>query len=155
SAVNYKYVMNGGTWEGNVGAGGTQNRSVTLARTNQILPVVYFNNLVNIPVPTPLVFQVNMGVQIALGNFDPATGIVEARGTFSRWGGGFALTNSPDNPIIYSGIWVDSSEMPGSTIQYQYALNNGANWETSVGNRNYTLTTTNEQSLPLVFFNNV
>jgi len=155
SAVNYKYVMNGGTWEGNVGTGGTQNRSVSLARTNQTLPVVYFNNLTSVPVPTPLVFQVNMGVQIALGNFDPATGVVEARGTFNNWGAGFGLTNSPGNISLYSGTWVDSTDVPGNAIQYQYVLNDGATWETSVGNRNYTLTSTNEQSLPLVFFNNV
>ncbi len=152
SSVSYKYLMNG-TWEANnVGPGGTQNRSVTLARTNQILPVVFFNNLTNIPVPTPLIFQVNMAVQTALGNFNPATDLVEARGTFNNWTGGFALTNSLDNTTLFSGTWVDTIDALGSAVQYQFVLNS-ATWETGV--RMYTLMSTNEQILPLVFFNNV
>jgi len=157
SSVSYKYLMNG-TWEANnVGPGGSQNRSVTLARTNQTLPVVFFNNLTSVPIPTPLDFQVDMTVQTALGNFNPATDFVEARGTFNNWNAGFSLTNSPNNTNVFSGTWVDSIDAQGGVVQYQYVLNNaaGATWETAVGNRNYTLMSTNEQTLPLVFFNNV
>jgi hypothetical protein len=156
SAVSYKYVMNG-TWEANnVGANGSQNRSVTLARNNQTLPAVYFNNLTSIPLPTPLTFQVNMTVQTALGNFDPTSGYVEARGTFNNWNAGFTLTNSPDNTNLFSGTIIDTTDAQGSAVQYQFVLNNGAGavWETAVGNRSYTLTSTNEQVLPLVYFNN-
>jgi hypothetical protein len=153
SAVSFKYVMNG-TYEGNVGPGGAQNRTLNLERTNQILPVVYFNNVNGAPVPTPLIFQVNLGVQTALGNFNPATDMVEARGTFNNWSAGFSLTNGPDNPNVYSGTWVDNSDLPGNVVQYQFVLNS-TTWETSVGDRNYTLTSTNEQTLPLVFFNDV
>ena len=153
SAVGYKYIMNG-TWEGNVGAGGSQNRSVTLARTNQFLPAVYFNNLNSLPVPTPLVFQVNMAVQSALGNFNPSTDLVEARGTFNNWSAGFGLTNSPSAPYLFSGTWVDTNDGAGAAIQYQFVIN-GATWETAVGNRNYSITSTNTQTLPLVFFNDV
>src|SRR5690348_11901874 len=92
TALGYKYLMNG-TWEGNVGPGGSQNRAVTLERTNQILTAVFYNNIGSVPVPTPLVFQVDLSVQIALGNFDPTTGFVEARGSFNNnWAGGFTLT---------------------------------------------------------------
>ena len=37
TVVNYKYAIdgNGGTWEGNVGPGGAQNRSVTITNTTQ------------------------------------------------------------------------------------------------------------------------
>ena len=153
SAVNFKYIMNG-TWEGNVGPGGTQNRTMTLARTNQVLPIVFFNNVTNIPVPTPLVFQVNLAAQVALGNFNPTTDTVEARGTFNNWSAGFGLTNSSGNPYVFSGTWVDSTDPVGATIQYQYVLNGGT-WETAVGNRMYSILSTNEQTLPLVFFNNV
>jgi len=153
STVDYKYIMNG-TWEGNVGACGSQNRSVTLAMTNQTLAAVYFDNLASVPVPTPLVFQVDLAVQTALGNFNPATDLVEARGTFNNWTGGFALTNSTDSPYLFSGTWVDNNDAVGSAISYQYVLNGGT-WETAVGNRMYSITSTNEQTLPLVFFNNV
>jgi hypothetical protein len=49
---------------------------------------------------------------------------------------------------------VDSTDIPGNAIQYQFVLD-GSTWETSVGNRNYTITSTNAQTLPLVFFNGV
>src|SRR5260370_21058697 len=108
------------TWETNyVGPGGTQNRSVTIARTNQLLPMVLFNNLTNIPVPTPLIFQVNMAVQTALGNFNPATDLVEARGTFNNWTGGFALTNSLANTTLFSGTPLDTIRPLGTTLQSQ------------------------------------
>jgi hypothetical protein len=146
--------MNGGTWEGNVGPGGAQNRSVTLQRTNQVLAAVYFDNKAAPPVPTPLVFQVNLAVQIAQGNFDPTTGFVEARGSFNNnWAGGFTLTNSPDSTNIYAGTFVDTTDVPGTSIGYKFVLN-GATWE-SINNRTYTLTSTNQQTLPLVFFNDV
>jgi hypothetical protein len=155
SPVDFKFIMSG-TWENNnVGPGGTQNRVVTLAKTDQVLPVIYFNNVTNVPVPTPLDFQVNLAVQTALGNFNPSTDTVEARGSFNNnWAGGFVLTNSPDNPNLFSGTWVDSTDVVGATIQYQFVLNGGT-WETAVGNRNYMILSTNEQSVPLVFFNNV
>jgi hypothetical protein len=153
AAVNYKYVMNG-TWEGNVGPAGAQNRSLSLAKTNQVLPIVYFNNLATVPVPTALVFEVNMAAQAALGNFDPSIDTVEARGTFNNWSGGFGLTNSPDAPYLFSGTWVDSTDPVGTGVAYQFVIN-GSTWETAVGNRMYTITSTNEQTVPLVFFNNV
>ena len=153
TSIGYKYVMNG-SWEGNVGPGGSQNRSVTLTPTNQILSAVYFNNQASQPVPTPLVFQVDLTVQIALGNFDPSTGYVEARGSFNNnWAGGFTLTNSPDSTNIYSGTFVDGTDVVGTQIGYKYVLN-GSTWE-SINNRAYTLTSTNQQTLPLVFFNDV
>src|SRR5262249_50351285 len=63
SAVDYKYLMNG-TWEANnVGPGGAQNRSVTLSRTNQTVPVVYFNNVSNLG---PISVQSVSGGQISL-----------------------------------------------------------------------------------------
>jgi hypothetical protein len=152
--VNYKYIMNG-TWENNnVGPGGAQNRTLNLARTNQTLPQVYFNNASTLPVPTPLVFQVNMAAQTALGNFSPDTDMVEARGTFNGWSAGFGLTNSPANPYLFSGTWVDTADTVGAMVQYQFVIS-GTTWETGVGNRTYTLVSTNEQTLPLVFFNNV
>lgn len=153
TSIGYKYIMNG-TWEGNVGPGGAQNRSVTLQHTNQTLSAVYFNNQAAPPVPIPLVFQVNLAVQIAQGNFDPTTGLVEARGSFNNnWAGGFTLTNSPDNTNIYSGTFVDATDVPGTSIGYKFVLN-GSTWE-SINNRTYMLTSTNQQTLPLVFFNDM
>jgi hypothetical protein len=153
TSVGYKYLMNG-TWEGNVGPSGSQNRSVTLERTNQVLPAVYFNNQAMSPVPTPLVFQVDLAVQIALGNFDPTTGTVEARGSFNNdWAAGFFLTNSPDNTSVYTGTFIDTNDVPGTAIGFKFVLD-GSIWE-SINNRTYTLASTNAQTVPLVFFNDI
>jgi hypothetical protein len=156
STFNYKIVMNGSVWENNgVGPGGAQNRAVTLSNASPVNLVMYFNNQTNPPPPIPITFQVNLAVQTALGNFDPANGdTVEARGTFNTWAAGFILTNSPASSTIYTGTWVDSSDGLGASVQYQYVLN-GATWETLVGNRAHVLGSTNLQTVPLVFFNDV
>jgi hypothetical protein len=152
-SVAYKYIMDG-AWES------IANRTFIMTNEAQTLPIVFFNNVTNIAVPIPLTFQVNMGVQMALGNFNPDNGdIVEARGSFftgsgGAWLGGFVLTNDPANPLIFSGTIVDTNDTAGSTIQYQFVLNYGSTWE-STGNRSYVLQTTNATTLPLAFFNNV
>ncbi len=155
STVAFKYTINNGTtWES------IPDRTFTLAASSQVLPVVFFNNITNVPSAIPLTFTVNMGVQQALGNFNPDLGdIVEARGNFlagggGAWLGGFMLTNSPANPLVYSGTWVDTNHIVGANVQYQFVLNNGATWE-NIGNRNYTITDTNPQTLPFAFFNNI
>ncbi|MBC8095408.1 MAG: hypothetical protein H7Y43_06325 [Akkermansiaceae bacterium] len=154
SPVAFKYIMNG-TWES------IPDRTFIMTNVARTLPVVYFNNVTNTAVPIPLTFSVNLGVQQALGNFDPENGgTVEVRGSFnmgpgSVWLGGFFLTNGPSNPLIYSGTFVDTGDSLGSQIQYQFVLNGGATWEAAVGNRIATLTSTNEMVFPLVFFNNV
>lgn len=154
SLVSYKYIMNG-NWET------IPDRNFVMTNEAQVLPEVYFNNVSSTAVPIPLTFRVNMGVQEALGNFNPENGdVVEVRGSFlmgagSTWLGGFVLTNDPANPVIYSGTIVDTNDAAGSTVQYQFVLNNGATWETAVGNRTVTLTSTNAITFPLAFFNNV
>jgi hypothetical protein len=153
SAVAFKYILNG-TWET------IPDRSFVMTNEARTLPVVYFNNVTNVVVPIPLTFQVNLGVQMALGNFDPANGgVVEVRGSFltgagGTWLGGFALTNDPANPVIYRGTIIDTNDSAGSTVLYQFVLNNGATWE-STGNRNVVLASTNATTFPLVFFSNV
>jgi hypothetical protein len=156
SAFNYKYVIYSSTWESDgVGPGGAKNRASILSSNQVTLPVVYFNNLATLPSSIPLTFQVNLAVQIALGNFDPDTGTVEARGSFNSWAAGFTLTNNPaTSPRIYSGTWVDTNDSPGLAVAYQFVLG-GTVWETAVGNRSYTISSTNEQLIPPMYFNNV
>src|SRR5262249_616286 len=103
--VSYKFVMNGGTWEGNVGPGGAQNRSLGLS--NQILPVVYFNNASNVPTSIPLTFQVNLGAQIARGNFDPTSGTVSVAGdVLNTWSPtASVLTNSVTDSNVWTGTF--------------------------------------------------
>src|SRR5881394_2594034 len=90
TTVQYKYVMStsgGLVWEGNVGpGGGTGNRTFSLGGGAQSLPLVYFNNVTNSTSVTDLIiFQVDLSVQTALGNFDPASGTVNLAGEFNAW----------------------------------------------------------------------
>ncbi|HYG22474.1 MAG TPA: hypothetical protein VEH04_06790 [Verrucomicrobiae bacterium] len=153
STVSYKYILNS-TWET------IDNRTFIMPSTATNLPVVFFNNVTNTASPIPLTFSVNLGVQIARGNFNPENGdVVEVRGSFlmgpgSTWLGGFVLTNDPANPLIYSGTIVDTNDAVGSQVQYQFVLNNGTTWE-ATGNRIATLSTTNAVAFPTAFFSNI
>ena len=146
NVVQYKFIINGSNWES------INNRTVTLASSKQTLPVVYFNNVTNSGVTTiPVTYQVNLAVQTALGNFNPVTDTVIAAGTFNNWStSAFQLTNSPAAPNIYSGTFNDTTDAPGTPVQYKFIIN-GSNWE-SIGNRMFTLASTS-QALPLVYFN--
>lgn len=154
SALLYKFVMNGGTWEGNVGSNGAQNRSLTLTSTNETLPVVYFNNLSGAATSIPITFQLDLGVQIARGNFDPANGTVSVAGDLlNNW-------NTSASPLAVSAtdsnLWTGTFEITGTagmSLLFKYVLN-GSTWE-SIDNRTYTVSSTDPQTLPGQYFNNV
>src|SRR6185503_2722471 len=107
TAVQYKFVINqSGTqvWEvDGVGPAGAQNRSFNLENSAQTLPVVFFNNQSTPPGVVAVTFQINMGVQKSLGNFDPALHTVEVHGAFDGWGPGVSLTVSPTDVNLYQG----------------------------------------------------
>lgn len=107
----------------------------------------------------PVTFQVNMSYQITQGNFDPATGTVEARGAFqspNTWSGGFTLTNSTAEPTIYTGTY-DVSGSEGTAYGYKFVFNNntggGDAWEAR-GDRSFTLES-GGQTLPTVYYNDL
>lgn len=158
SAIGYKFIMLTASstteWEGNVGTGGSQNRSLTLTSAAQTLPVVFFNNLAELPSNIPLTFQVSLGVLIAQGAFDPSTGTVSVAGDpLNSWSAtASALTPSATDTTIYTGTF-EVNSVSGAAVAYKYVLN-GATWE-SIDNRAYTITGTNAQTLPLAHFNNV
>jgi hypothetical protein len=129
----HKFVINQGTlvWEGNVGPGGPNgNRVFTLGASPQILPVVYFNNLTNNPgAGIPVTFRVNLGVQVARGLFDAASGTVVVAGPFNNWSTtATPLSNSVENPYIFTGIVKISTTSPGGSVAHKFVLNGGT-WE--------------------------
>jgi hypothetical protein len=156
TVVSYKFVMNGSTWEGNVGPNGAQNRSLTLKSTAQTLPVVFFNNLTALPTLIPVTFQVDMAVQIAQGKFDPAAGTVSVAGDLlNNWNTSASmLTLSSTTPYVWAGTF-DISSSEGGVMLFKYVLNDGATWESMADNRSYTFPSTAAQTLPLVHFSNV
>ena len=88
TVVLYKYAINGygGTWEGNVGAGGAQNRSFTVTSTNQVLPPDYWNNVTNANLSFAITFQVDMTTEDAFGVFTPGGNSVFVNGDWD-WSG--------------------------------------------------------------------
>jgi hypothetical protein len=165
TAVQYKFVINqSGTqvWEvDGVGPAGAQNRSFNLENSAQTLPVVFFNNQTTPPGVVAVTFQINMGVQKSLGNFDPALHTVEVHGAFDGWGPGVSLTVSPTDGNLYQGT-ANITGASGAVVEHKFVINQAGTqvWEGNVGpggpfgNRTFTLAAS-PQTLPTVYFNNL
>lgn len=157
TAIQHKFVINqSGTllWEGAVGPGGPDgNRVLTLDASPQVLPVVYFNNLTNDPgAGVPVTFRVNFAVQAALGLFDPASGTVTVAGPFNNWQPTVtALSNTAEEPYVYTGTLPISTTSPGSAVAHKFLMN--GTWEGG-DNRSFILESSS-QTLPLEPFNRV
>jgi hypothetical protein len=157
AAFEYKFVINqAGTavYEGNVGTGGAYgNRVFTLAESPQVLPVVYFDNIDTDPgAGIPVTFQVDMAVEMALGNFDPDANTVFLAGPFNNWSADATpLTASSAGSTVYR-VTVKIKSSAGTTVAYKF-VSSISSWEGG-DNRTFTLASP-EQTLPVVFFNRV
>ena len=108
-------------------------------------------------------FQVNMGIQMQIKAFDPATDTVVVRGSFgslvgqSDWAGNyFMLTKSATNDSIYTLTVPFPDSVAGKTISFKYVIvgePTGDNWE-AIDNRTLTFTSDANQAVPLSYFNN-
>jgi hypothetical protein len=151
ASLPYKFIMDG-NWET------IANRTFIMTNVTQTLPAVYFNNVTNVAIPIPVTFSVNMGVALARGAFNPGGGdYLEAYGSFNTgaggaWLGGSILTNTPANPVVYSGTYT-TTNAPGGNMLYQFVIN-GSTWE-STGNRQHVFANTNAVILPTAFLNDV
>lgn len=121
----------------------------TLTKTLGLLVVAGMAYAVN-----PVTFQVHMGIQQQLGNFNPDTDQIVVRGGFNGWGGANpSLTNSGD--MLYTGSYEIPDDQIGLLQEFKYVIipAGGADvWE-SVDNRSFTLQA-GGQSLDPVYFNN-
>ena len=115
-------------------------------------------------------YQVNMGMQIALGNFHPAADTVFVSGNFSstNWedtatdgSTGYILTPVAGNTNLYTGTFNMADLSAGNTEQHKFVINPGGNfsaldWElpysTGTGNRSFVVPAT-ATNLPAVYFN--
>jgi hypothetical protein len=153
----YKFRANDGWENDGVGPGGAQNRSFILAGGDQVLPLVYYNNLPpNVPT-NAITFQVDMTAQILLGNFTPGQFIRVSGNMYSpTFGDGRDLTNNPalsgNASNIYSTV-IDVIANAGTTYNYKFRANGG--WEsptsTGGGDRSFQVAG-GPQVLPLVFY---
>ncbi len=107
-------------------------------------------------------YQVNLGVQRALGNFNPANGdTVIVSGTFSTtdWTTTSVLSPSGGDSNIYTGTF--NNDVPaGDFGNHKFIINPGGNsaanqliWES--GNNRFFQVTAADQTLPVVYFNNL
>lgn len=139
----------------------TSSNRVTLAALGLVFGLVGTARAIQVT------YQVDMSVQMALGNFNPASDTVFISGNFSspNWqqsatdgSTNYILAPSSGDANIYVGTFnivnsVDSSE------SHQFVINPGGNfsnlqWETGVGDRSFRVPAT-DTNLPVVFWNNV
>ena len=158
----YKYSYNSVSASSNVYETITTivNRSFTLQSGGELLPISYFSNVPASPSATTntIVFQIDMGPQIYLGNFNAANGDqIEVFGSFegTPWTAGFILTNDPTSTQsnIYSGSFVDGN-YPGTQYQYKYVIVSGGNNNYETTPNRDLMTPTTLATLPLAYFNN-
>jgi hypothetical protein len=163
---NHKFIIDVG------GTGGTLNWETGGNRFFQIpngptnLATVYFNDITNANslIATQVTFQVDMSVQIQLGNFAPASDVVYVAGdAINNWvAGASVLSPNGVNPNIYEGTFTITNTV-GTTVNFKYIMNTftlGQNWESDgVGpngaqNRQFVFPNA-ATNLPVVFFNNI
>jgi hypothetical protein len=146
SRNEYKFWHNGsGTgsvWESD------PNRYFILSDSAQTVSRYFEDTWAGGP-PIPVTFQVNMGVRMANGTFDPSIHQVEVRGAFQGWTGGSTLTNSPANTNIFTGTFDITTVPPGSFIKYKFYANG---WES--GADRLAFMPNSAAALPVVYFNN-
>jgi len=136
----YKFVIETqGAWEG------VDNRLVTVAGDPVILDVVWFNNQEPVELTdVEVLCQVDMSVQMAIGNFDPDAGdIVVVRGGTPplEWGGDAHTCARETGTDIWS-IWIQFDDHGiGVTTEHKFVIISGGqdNWESSP-NRPFTPT---------------
>jgi len=126
--------------------------------------ILIFGFITNSFAAINLTFRVNMGPQIQLGNFNPATDSVVVRGDFQimagdvgNWYGDmFLLTPSAANDSIYEITANLPDTAADHTIQYKYVMihNSSDTWE-SIDNRVYDITADPDQIIPLAYFNDI
>ncbi|HEX9047033.1 MAG TPA: hypothetical protein VF988_08390 [Verrucomicrobiae bacterium] len=137
------------------------NRYFTLS-SGEVLPTSYFSNLPASPSATTntVVFQIDLGPQIYLGNFNPGNGdLIEVFGSFdgtNTWPPGHILTNNPTGaqPNVYLTSFTDGN-YPGTQYQYKYVIVSGGSTDNYESTPNRVLVTpTGYALLPLAYFNN-
>ncbi len=157
SVVAYKFHIWGAhdTWESG------DDRTFTLAASDQTLPPRYFNDVWGGGPEVPITFQVDMSVQIANGAFSPLNDLVQARGSFqspSQWSGepnAFYLTNNGSG--VYTNTYAISNTPPNSPFYFKYfvatnGIDTGNGWE-GIANRSFVIGSS-PATIPVVYFNN-
>ncbi|MCK4328858.1 T9SS type A sorting domain-containing protein [candidate division WOR-3 bacterium] len=125
--VEYKYVMKpaGGSdvWES------VTNRTFDLTGNPIVLDTVYFDNVSGVPVEGTVIFQVDLRVQEAVGNFFPGVDHATVRGAPAplAWEESSAPEMQPWDTIYTASV--DFNMPIGSEIQYKYHICPDSLWD--------------------------
>jgi hypothetical protein len=143
--IQYKYI-NGNDWlnpNESVGApcGDGQNRLLTIADANTVLPVYCWNSCDPCSQPVAITFQVDMNASCA----DTSPG-VNLMGTATDWASGAPMSDDDGD-----GIWTITLNLSAGNYEYKFRIGDGG-WE-GIGNRQLTVVADTPTELPAVCFN--
>ncbi len=159
TVIEYKFVYDnndtqGAHWE----TVGTPNRYFKLGDAPLVLPIAYYGDVWWGGTTVDISFKLDMSAQIGAGNFNPATDLVEVRGSFNGWASGTTMTNDPAQPHLYSGTYTEAEMPPGAIREYKFVyvdIGYQAHWESLPShfreNRSFIVPTANLE-LPVVYF---
>jgi hypothetical protein len=165
SYENHQFVINpGGNFTGLQWESGAGNRYFQVASGATNLAVVYWNNVTNASslVVTPVTFRVNLGVQMALGKFNPSSDLAFVAGDWNWSSTASPLTQSLADTNVWEGTF-NLTNLVGTTINFKFIMNTfsyGVVWEANgvgpggANNRQFAFPNT-ATNLPVEFFNNV
>jgi hypothetical protein len=162
---NHQFVINPGgnftalQWESAVG-----NRFFQVASGATNLSAVYWNDVsnANLLVVSAVTFRVNLGVQRALGNFDPANDLAFVAGDWNWSATASQLTQSLADTNVWEGTF-NLTNLVGTTVNFKFIMNTfayGVVWEANgvgpggANNRQFAFPST-ATNLPVEFFNNI
>jgi len=155
TTINYKFRANGG-WESPSSTSGG-NRQASITNVNQVLPLVYYNDLAPNAPTNNVTFRVDLTPQTVGGSFVPGTSTITVSGSMTGWGDGTPLTNNPSLSGIASNVYSAVIPVVGYRpvgVQYKFRLDAGWESPTSTAGNNRSSTITNStQVLPLVYYN--
>lgn len=127
---------------------------IQLQCSEDISPILYFDMITERPniSPVEVTFEVDMSLQVANGNFNIVSDIVDVAGTFNDWGGNVMVMDDADGDTVYS---ITVTELyPGETLEYKFRIN--SNWDTSEfpsGGPNRTYVVPAENSVVFHWYN--
>jgi hypothetical protein len=170
--MTYKFVNSNPAFSSSSGYENLQdgkNRGVFLPTTSGaslVLPTPFYADSGAPTFVDTVTFQVDMAQQIALGNFNTSSGIIEVRGTLNGWAGVVGnLTNDPSIKrtnqfsLVTSNVYVGTfseTNSPYANMGYKFVENNGYEGDPVLsdgGNRFYTISNGTSRVLPIAFYN--
>ena len=128
----------------------------------KVLALIFLVSAFSFSQSINVTFQVDMSIQIFVGNF-PAGANVVVRGSFQsdfgdpsgNWQGNLYELSDPDSDDVYTGTFIAPASLAGNSYIFKYVIVNppaSDNWE-STPDRPFTVTSPSVV-LPKVWFNN-